>query len=134
MGSCNVNFTLRNYSIKIDNEVAQVKLYNEAESLIREGKVRLTLTGTDLPPAVGLNSSHNLTVTVCHDVVCKTSEPQTLSKFLSHCVDISNEIVRLYTISSYHWVVHVTAKLSPDSGPNMFSFISSNSLLPDFSR
>ena len=84
MGSCNVNFTLRNYTIEIDNEVAQVKSYNEAESLIRDGKIRLTLNSTDLPAAVGLDSSHQLRVTVCHDVVCKTSNPPlTFSKSYS---------------------------------------------------
>ena len=80
-----MNFTLRNYTIEIDSEVALVKSFSEIESLTEQGKIRLRLNSTDLLVGVGLDSSHILAVTVCHDLVCKTSNPQTFCKYISSC-------------------------------------------------
>lgn len=81
VGSCGVDLTLRNYTIEIDDEMALIMSYSEADSLAgQDNRIRLRLNRTHLPARVGLDSSHYLTVTVCHDVVCKTSTPQTFSK------------------------------------------------------
>ena len=85
--SCSMNFTLRNYTIKINNKVALVVSYSEAYLLIgQDNRIRLRLNNTDIPAGVGLDNSHQFTVTVCHDVICKSSSPQTFSK----CFHISS--------------------------------------------
>lgn len=86
--SCSVNFTVRNYTVEIDNEEAlRVESLSEAESLTEQGKIRLRLNSTDLEAVgIGLDSSHQLAIRVCHDLLCKTSTPQTFCKcFPSNC-------------------------------------------------
>ena len=90
--SCSVNFTLRNYTVEIDNEAALELSYDDAESYIEQGKVRLKLNSTSLPSGVGLDSSHQLAIAVCHDVTCKSSNPVNFCKWFH----LSNLPINMY--------------------------------------
>ena len=77
-----MNFTVHDYTIEIDSEVALVKSLSEVESFTEQGKIRLRLNSTNLLVGVSLDSSHLLAIRVCHELVCKTSTPQTFCKYI----------------------------------------------------
>ena len=90
VNNCSVNFPLHNYTIKVDDKVVRVLLSDEVTP-DEDGRLRLDLNSSNLSE-VTLDDSLPLMVTACNDIICRTSDPVTLSK----CIVSDNRLLCIH--------------------------------------